>query len=75
VPVFFPPYSPELNPIERLWRDLKDKLADGTAKTLDALSDVGCAIMQNYVNATLQLLTSFAYFIHAVETAQKAIYI
>jgi transposase len=26
VPVFLPPYSPELNPIERLWRDLKDQL-------------------------------------------------
>jgi hypothetical protein len=24
-PVFLPPYSPERNPIERLWRDLKDK--------------------------------------------------
>jgi hypothetical protein len=24
-PVFLPPYSPELNPIERVWRDLKDK--------------------------------------------------
>ena len=25
VPLFLPPDSPELNPIERLWRDLKDK--------------------------------------------------
>src|SRR5262245_37818189 len=25
--VFLPPYCPELNPIERLWRDLKDDLA------------------------------------------------
>jgi transposase len=24
VPGFLPPYSPELNPIARLWRDLKD---------------------------------------------------
>ena len=24
--VSLPPYSPELNPIERLWRDLKDQL-------------------------------------------------
>jgi transposase len=27
-PVFLPPYRPELNPIERVWRDLKDRLAD-----------------------------------------------
>ena len=25
--VWLPPYCPELNPIERLWRDLKDALA------------------------------------------------
>jgi len=25
--VFLPPYCPELNPIERVWRDLKDALA------------------------------------------------
>ena len=25
--LFLPPYAPELNPIERLWRDLKDWLA------------------------------------------------
>jgi putative transposase len=24
-PVFLPPASPEFNPIERLWRDLKDQ--------------------------------------------------
>ena len=26
-PVFLPPYGPELNPIERVWCDLKDALA------------------------------------------------
>jgi transposase len=25
--LFLPPYSPELNPIERLWQDVKDQLA------------------------------------------------
>ena len=74
VPVFLPPYSPELNPIERLWRDLKDKLADVPAKTLAALSDTMCAIIQHYSSATLQSLTSFAYFVQAVETVQQALY-
>ena len=75
VPVFLPPYSPELNPIERLWRDLKDKLADLSAQTLDALSDAVCAIIQHYSHATLQSLTSFAYFVQAVDTVQKALYV
>jgi putative transposase len=74
VPVFLPPYCPELNPIERLWRDLKDKLADLLATTLDELSDTVCALMQNYSNATLQSLTGFTYFVQAVATVQKAIY-
>jgi transposase len=75
VPVFLPPYSPELNPIERLWRDLKDKLADIPTKTIAELSDAMCAIIQHYSHTTLQSLTSFAYFVQAVETAQKALYV
>ena len=65
----FPPYSPELNPIERLWRDLKDQLADSVAKTLDALSDTVCRVIQNYSQAALKSLTGFAYFVQAVQTA------
>jgi transposase len=74
VPVFLPSYSPELNPTQRLWRDLKDQLADLSAQTLDALSDAVCSIIQHYTPATLQSLTSFAYFVQAVDTAQKALY-
>jgi hypothetical protein len=68
-PVFLPPYSPELNPIERLWRDLKDKLADCTVQTLDALSAVSGLLLQSYSQTALQSLTSYAYFVQAVETA------
>jgi transposase len=74
VPVFLPPYSPELNPLERVWRDLKDKLADVSAKTLAELSDAVYAIIRNYSQATLQSLTGFTYFVRAVESAQEAIY-
>jgi transposase len=69
VPVFMTPYSPELNPIERLRRDLKDKLAGIPIQILTELSDAMCSIIQHYSHATLQSLTSFAYFVHAVETA------
>jgi DDE superfamily endonuclease len=64
----FPPYSPELNPMERLWRDLKDQLAHSVAKTLDALSDTVCGVIQRYSQAALQSLTGFAYFVQAVQT-------
>jgi transposase len=75
LPVFLPPYSPELNPIERLWRDLKDKLADVPVNTLEELSEAMGAIIQNYSQATLQSLTSFPYFVQAVAHVQKAIYV
>ena len=72
VPVFLPPYSPELNPIERLWRDLKDQLADGVAKTLDELSEAVGAIIPRYSQTMLQSLTGFTYFVQAVDTAWKS---
>jgi transposase len=74
VPVFLPPYSPELKPIARLWRDLKDKRADIPVKTIDALSAAMCALIQHYSHATLQSLTSVAYCVQAVAAVQKALY-
>lgn len=75
VPVFLPPYSPELKPMERLWRDLKDTVAVCPPQTLDELSDTGCSWIQNYSQAALQSLTSLAYFVQAVAYAQRAIYV
>ena len=72
VPLFLPPYSPELNPIERLWRDLKDQLADLVSHTIEELSDAVCTIIQRYSKTVLQTLTGFTYFVQAVETARKA---
>jgi hypothetical protein len=58
VAVPFPPYSPELNPIERLWRDLKDQLADTVSKNLDELSDTVCCLIQSYSQAALKSSTN-----------------
>jgi hypothetical protein len=71
-PLFLPPYSPELNPIERLWRDLKDQLADLVSHTIEELSDAVCTLIQRYSRTVLQSLTGFTYFVQAVETARKA---
>jgi hypothetical protein len=67
----FPPYSPELNPMERFWRDLKDQLADTVSTNLDELSDTVCRLIQRYAQAALKSLTGFAYFIQAVETVLR----
>jgi hypothetical protein len=62
VAVPLPPYSPELNPIERLWRDLKDQVANTIARSLDELSETVCQLIQGYSQAMLKSLTGFAYF-------------
>ncbi len=73
-PVFLPPYRPELNPMERVWRDRKDQLADVKAKTCAALSDAVYAMIRHDSPATLQSLPGFPSFGQAVETAQEAVY-
>ncbi|MGB9594720.1 MAG: transposase [Candidatus Poribacteria bacterium] len=35
--LFLPPYSPELNPIERLWQHIKSKLTFSLLESLEAL--------------------------------------
>jgi hypothetical protein len=58
--VFLPPYWPELNPIERVWRDLKDALAWLQFPNLDGPQDDIATLLQGYEAATLQALTSYA---------------
>jgi transposase len=42
-PLFLPPYSPELNPVERLWAYLKSHFLSNTAHAdYQALLDTGC---------------------------------
>ncbi len=64
--VFLPPYCPELNPIERLWRDLKDELAwqqfTNVALQQEAVADLLCA----YDSKTIQSLIGYTYLVDAI---------
>jgi transposase len=64
--VFLPPYCPELNPIERVWRDLKDALAWLQFPTLEVQQDYLTHLLRAYEAATLQALTGDAYLIEAI---------
>ena len=75
LPVFLPPDSPELHPIARLWRDLKDKLSDVPVQTIAALAEAMGAVIQNSSQATLHSLTSCPYCVQAVAHVQKTIYV
>jgi transposase len=65
-PVFLPPYSPELNPIERLWEDIKDEISDELYPTIQALMDKVASILKGYTKEAIQSLTAYPYLIEAV---------
>jgi transposase len=65
--LFFPPYTPELNPIERLWRDLKDWRASYQPTTLEELSKLLCVRLRQFSPATLRSLTGFSYLLSAAQ--------
>jgi transposase len=64
--VWLPPYGPELNPIERVWRDLKDVLAWLQFPNLDAQQDYVGQLLQAYEASTLHSLTSYTYLVEAI---------
>ena len=64
--VWLPPYGPELNPIERLWRDLKDDLAWQPFTDLETQQDHISQMFQAYKASTLQSLTGYAYLVDAI---------
>jgi transposase len=65
--LFFPPYAPELNPIERLWRDLKDWLALSQPTSLAQLSKLLGTRLKHYTPAALRSLTGFPYLLTAAQ--------
>lgn len=67
--VFLPPYSPELNPIERLWEDLRKELGDGLPKDLDDLKERVARVLRDYAPEVLASITGYPYLLHAVAQA------
>jgi hypothetical protein len=69
--VLLPPYSPELNPIERVWEDLRARLAWQHFRDVDDLENMLCEHLTAYDPLTLQSLTSYPYLkpaLHAVSS-------
>jgi transposase len=64
--VFLPPYCPELSPIERVWRDLKDELAWQQFPSVDVQQDYVGQLLQAYAPPKLQALTRYAYLVEAI---------
>jgi transposase len=64
--VWLPPYCPELNPIERVWRDLKDALAWLQFTDLETQQVYVGDLLQAYAASALQALTGYAYLVEAI---------
>jgi len=47
--IFLPPYSPELNPAEKIWRFIKDHLSMTVHKDLPALQNHISQVLQDYL--------------------------
>lgn len=60
--LFLPPYSPELNPIERLWRWLrKERIHNRIYKSLDAMMDALEFEFKNLSNERFKTLCACSY--------------
>jgi transposase len=64
--VFLPPYGPELNPIERVWRALQDDLAWQQFLSVDAQQDDVGQWLRADETPTRQSLTGYAYLVEAI---------
>ena len=65
---WLPAYSPELNPVERLWEDLKRRIAvldPHVRSSLTALQTHGADLIQRYTAETIASLTGYAYLVEA----------
>jgi transposase len=64
--LFLPPYSPELNPMERLWQAMKAQLAWMIVAPIAALEHQVETLIRQYSKAAVRSLTSYPYFLRAV---------
>jgi transposase len=64
--VWLPPYCPELNPIERVWRDVKDDVAWRQCADVNAQQTEVGKLLCAYEATALQALTGYAYVVEAI---------
>lgn len=60
--IFLPPYSPELNPVEKFWQYIKDKiLKNKVYQSLEQIQDAICFFFQNCISReTIKSITQFS---------------
>ena len=64
--VFLPPYSPELNPIERLWQFIKGKLALSVFNNLEEVQKRVSDILNKLTDFEVRSITGYRYITNAI---------
>ncbi len=59
--LFLPPYSPELNPAEKIWQHIKRKFTNKYFKDLNQISDFFTNTIQNMNVDIIKSICSFNY--------------
>lgn len=67
--LFQPPHSPELNPIERVWQDLKADWKGEIFKTLDSLREAVREVLSYLTPDWIASLSSYHYILTALSVA------
>ena len=63
--IFLPANAPELNPIERFWKELKDWLSDYEPNTMKEVSALISQGLGSFTEKALSSITSFEYLMKA----------
>jgi transposase len=67
--LFLPPYSPELNPAEQVWRIIKKEMTNQLYHSLDELSDALKNIIQHKItNQAIINITGYPFYLNAYQT-------
>ena len=69
IPIFQPPHSPELNPIERFWEFLKSKLEWENCKTLNHLRQKLAQVLETITPEQIASITSYDFILEALFSA------
>ncbi|MBD2307249.1 transposase [Chroococcidiopsis sp. FACHB-1243] len=71
IPVFQPAHSPELNPIECLWSDLKKHFKGKNFDNLSTLRDEVFNLVNSLSSATIVSLTGWSYILDTLAEPSK----
>lgn len=68
--LFQPPYSPQVNPIERLWQEIKKPLKWELFENLDALRKKTSQILLDLSKSTIASITGWDFILEALSFAK-----